>query len=88
MKEKEKKKKRTTPTLSVISKACRNKPGRSQQQATSTDRTACGGGAYLLLDVAVGHGDGTGGSVQEVLVGCHLTRLHGSPSGPQLLLTE
>lgn len=84
---KKKKKKRTTPALSVINKACRNKPRRSQQQATSADRTACGD-AYLLLDVAVGHGDGTGGSVQEVLVGCHLTRLHWSPSGPQLLLTE
>lgn len=40
---------------------------------------------YLLLDVAVGDGDGARGPVKEVLVGGDLTRLHRTSSTAQLL---
>lgn len=85
---KNKNKKKKKP--SVINKACVNKPrgGANHRQQVQKAQGGGVGGAYLLLDVAVGHRDGTRGSGQEVLVGRHLTRLHRSTSGPQLLLRE
>lgn len=49
------------------------------------DEPAPSGFTYLLLDVAVGHRNGARGSVNKVLVGGHLTRLHRCPSAAQLL---
>lgn len=48
------------------------------------DMPAQSGFIYLLLDVAVGHGNGARRPVEEVWVGGDLTRLHWTPCTAQL----
>lgn len=91
------KKERSTLEERVTNKACINQPapgskgvnnrqsGRGTSEETQADTPAQSGFTYLLLDVAVGDRNGARGSVEKVLVGGHLTRLHRSPSHAQLL---
>lgn len=79
-------KNRSTLEERVTSKACSGAVKVSTTGSGRRDQTGDRGGAtYLLLDVVVGDINGTRGSVEEVLVGGHLTGLHWSPSPAQLL---
>lgn len=71
------------------SKGVDNRPcERRASVETQADMPAPSGFTYLLLDVAVGDGDGAGRPVEEVLVWGDLTGLHRTASTAQLLLRD